>query len=251
LERQLLEISRAVNSGILSIQQNFVFSQTDMKKVLTLLFFTATAFGCGEISPKQAANDAAQNTQSAPISAAGGSDNTGGANAAEGKMRSGEPKNIRDFFMLLPEKYFTLEGCDRDKDKDCKKAREEYLKTFGEVVDVQNGYIKGGCDGGQACIEMAIFKRPDGTYLVGMATFAEMMNDNYFLDYSGGVWTDVSATVVPEFSKKNLYELPRVGTVVKIFEKKITEQGDDFEASEKGKKLYDLKWQDGKFTIVR
>lgn len=222
-----------------------------MKKILTLLFFTATALGCGEMSPKHTTNDVAQNTQSAPTSAAGGSDNTTDANTTEGKILSGEPKTVRDFFMLLPEKYFTLEGCDRAKDKDCKKAREEYLKTFGEVVDVQNGYIKGGCDGGQACIEMAIFKRPDGKYLIGVATFSEMMNDNYFLDYSDGTWTDVTAPVVPEFSKKNMYELPRVGTAVKVFEKKILEQGDDFEASERGKKLYHLKWQDGKFVIVR
>lgn len=160
------------------------------------------------------------------------------------------PKTVPDFFMLLPEKYFTLEGCDREKDKDCKKAREEYLKTFGEVVDLQNGYIKGGCDGGQACMEMAIFKRPDGSYLIGLATFAETLNDYYFLDHNNGVWSDVSSTV-PEFSKKNMYELPRHGTTVQVFAKKIIEQGPDFEASEKGRKLYDLIWKDGKFTIKR
>jgi hypothetical protein len=160
------------------------------------------------------------------------------------------PKTVRDFFMLLPEKYFTLEGCEREKDKGCRKSREDYLKTFGEVVDIQNGYMKGGCDGGQACIEMAIFKRPDGSYLIGVATFAEMLNDNYFLNYKDGTWTDVSSTV-PEFSKKNMYELPRNGTTVKVFAKKIVDQGPDFEASEKGAKLYDLEWKDGKFAIKR
>ena len=159
------------------------------------------------------------------------------------------PKTVRDFFMLLPEKYFTLEGCDREKDKDCKKAREDYLKTFGEV-DIPNGYVKGGCDGGQACMEMAIFKRPEGTYLVGLGTFSEMINDYYFLNYKDGTWTDVSSTV-PEFSKKNMYELPRNGTTVKVFAKKIIEQGPNYEASEKGPKLYDLEWKDGKFTIKR
>lgn len=220
-----------------------------MKKLLTIFFFTATAFGCGDMTPRQTANDEVQNTQATP-SAGGGLGNTDKAREPS-SPRSGEPKTVRDFFMLLPEKYFTLEGCEREKDRDCKKAREEYLKTFGEIVDVKNGYIKGGCDGGQSCIEMAIFKRPDGKYLVGVATVSEMMNDNYFLDYDNGVWTDVAASTVPEFSKKNMYELPRLGTVVKVFEKKIIEQGDDFEASEKGKKLYDMKWQDGKFTIVR
>ena len=161
-----------------------------------------------------------------------------------------EPKNVREFFMLLPENYFTLEGCDREKDKDCKKAREEYLQEFAEV-DIANGYIKGGCDGGQACIEMAIFKRPDGTYLVGVGTFAEMMNDYYFLDYRGGQWKDISSQVVPQFSKKNMYELPRNSTTVHVFAKRIIEQGADYEASEKGKKLYDLIWKEGKFTIKR
>lgn len=157
------------------------------------------------------------------------------------------PKTIRDFFTLLPDKYFTLEGCMRESDKDCSKARAEYLKTYTEVEDTANGYFKGGCDGAQSCIEMAIFKRQDGTYLVGLATSGEMMNDFYFLDYKDGKWSDISSTVVPEFSKKNWYELPRVGTTVKVFAKKIVEQGKDYEISEKGKKLYDLEWKDGKF----
>jgi hypothetical protein len=174
---------------------------------------------------------------------------SGAAKPDEAAFQPSGPKNVRDFFILLPEKYFTLEGCDREKDKDCKKAREDYLKTYGEV-DIANGYINGDCDGGQACIEMAIFKRPDGTYLVGVATSAEMLNDYYFLDYKNGSWSDVSSSV-PEFSKKNMYEFPRNGTTIQVFAKKITEQGPDYEASEKGAKLYDLIWKDGKFTIKR
>ena len=163
----------------------------------------------------------------------------------------GQPKTVRDFFYLLPEKYFTLEGCDREADKECSKARSEYLKNFTLVEDIPNGYFKGGCDGAQACIEMAIFKRPDGTYLVGVATEFEMGNDFHFLDYAGGKWEDVSEAVVPEYSKKNWYELPRHGTTMKVYTKKIIEQGDDFEASEKGKLLYSLAWKDGKFTKVK
>lgn len=162
-----------------------------------------------------------------------------------------QPRTVRDFFMLLPEQYFTLEGCFPDKDKDCRQARLDYLKTFAEIEDTKNGYLKGGCDGAQACLEMALFKRPDGTYLIGMATFAEMINDFYFLDYAGGKWTDVSASVVPEYSKKNYYELPRYGTTVKVFAKKIVEQTDDYEISEKGAKLYDLEWKGGKFTVKK
>lgn len=162
-----------------------------------------------------------------------------------------KPKNVREFFMALPDKYFTLEGCDKAKDTGCKKAKAEYLKTFTEVEDIQNGYFKGGCDGGQSCIEMAIFKRPDGSYLVGLMTSSEMMNDFYFLDHANGKWLDVSATAVPGFSKNNWYELPRVGTTVKVFAKKIIEKGADYEISEKGEKLEDLVWKEGKFTKMK
>ena len=162
-----------------------------------------------------------------------------------------QPKTVRDFFMLLPKKYFVLEACEPAKDKNCQKAKIDYLKTFAEVEDIKNGYLKGGCDGAQSCLEMALFKRPDGSYLVGLATFAEMMNDYFFLDYKNGKWTDVSAKTVPKFSKKNMYELPREGTTVEVFVKKIIESGDDYEASERGEKLYDLEWKAGKFTIKK
>jgi hypothetical protein len=215
-------------------------------KSLVLLFSAAFwLYACqtGSTASNSGIGPANNNVSSTP-------EESGAATTEETAVQTDGPKTVRDFFMLLPEKYFTFEGCERETDKGCQKAREEYLKTYGEVVDITNGYIKGGCDGGQACLEMAIFKRPDGTYLVGVATFAEMLNDNYFLDYKNGTWTDVSSTV-PEFSKKNMYELPRHGTTVKVFAKKIVEHGPDFEASEKGKRLYDLEWKEGKFTIKR
>ncbi len=220
-----------------------ILIQLDMKTLVVLLF---VFYGCGPNSTTSNANvDSANQTAGA---VPGGSSES---KHWEPALQPDGPKTVRDFFMLLPERYFMLEGCDRATDKDCKKAREDYLKTFGEIVDIANGYIKGGCDGAQACMEMAIFKRPDGSYLVGLATFAEMINDNYFLDYKNGSWTNVSAKVVPQFSKKNMYELPRNGTTVQVFAKRIIEQGPDFEASEKGAKLYDLIWKDGRFSIKK
>lgn len=159
------------------------------------------------------------------------------------------PKTIRDFFIQLPEKYFVIEGCDKTKDKDCRKAKIEYLKTFTQVEDTANGYLKGGCDGGQSCIEMTIFKKPDGFYLVAVSTESEMVIEQHFLDYVDGRWTDAAARVIPEYSKKNIYELPRQGTTMRVFAKKVIEKGDDYEIAEKGAKLYDLVWKGGKFTI--
>lgn len=175
-----------------------------------------------------------------------------GANAAPTPGNPGDgPRTIRDFFMLLPETYFVLESCEKEKDKDCRKAKLDYLKTFTQIEDTANGYLKGGCDGAQSCIEMTIFKRPDQTYLVAVATESEMIIDQHFLDYKEGKWTDVAAQTIPQYSKKNIYELPRQGTTVKVFAKKVTEKGDDYEIAEKGAKLYDLIWKDGKFSIKK
>jgi hypothetical protein len=215
-------------------------------KILNLMFFAALLYAC-ETGPATSSQDGAQ-----PAATPTPSDTAASAQKAPEFLgppeREGDqPKTVRDFFNLLPEKYFTLEGCDRETDRDCKKARAEYLKSFTQVEDIPNGYFKGACDGAQACIEMTIFKRPDGTYLVGVATEFEMGSNFYFLDYAGGKWEDVSASVVPEYSKKNWYELPRHGTTMKVYAKKIIERGDDFEASERGKLLYSLAWKGEKF----
>jgi hypothetical protein len=224
--------------------------------VLTMFSLAACASSSSQIESQTGGNRTAivENTNSASLTPEEGNSSSINAKAFDDSSKSetaesqtNQPRTVRDFFMLLPEKYFVLEGCERGKDKDCRRARLDYLKTFAEVED--------GCDGGQACIEMALFKRPDNSYLVGVATSAEMMNNYYFLDYKNGKWTDVSAQVVPQFSKKNMYELPRYGTTVKVFAKKIIEEGnnygDKYEISEKGARLYDLEWKDGKFTIKR
>lgn len=221
-----------------------------MKSLAIFLFFGLAFYACNQ-------NENA--SYNAPANAGSKPDTPNSAEVAAAapeasatpKASSGQPKTVSDFFALLPEKYFVLEGCDRATDKNCDKARAEYLKILPSVVDTANGYLKGGCDGAQACIEMAIFHKPDDTYLVGVYTASEVGNDFYFLEYSDGKWTDVSAAAVPQYSKKNWYEIPRVGTTMKVFAKKITESGPDFESSDKGSKLYDLVWKDGKFSIKK
>jgi hypothetical protein len=121
------------------------------------------------------------------------------------------------------------------------------LKIYLQVEDIANGYMKGGCDGAQSCFEMALFKRPDGTYIVGLTTLFESGEESRFLEYTGDKWKDIGAQVIPEYGKNKIYELPRYGTTLKVFElKKIDE-----DIFERGGKLYDLVWKDGKFSIKR
>jgi hypothetical protein len=167
------------------------------------------------------------------------------ANAAA-LAQSGQPKTVREFFNLLPQKYFTLEGCaDNPTKRNCDKARADYLKTFLEVEDTANGYMKGGCDGAQSCFQLALFKRPNSTYVVGLTTSLEMSENSYFLEYTGGVWRDISARVVPGYGEDKIYELPRYGTTVEVYENKKV-AGEDYR--ERGRKLYELVWKEGRFN---
>lgn len=217
-------------------------------KLLVIFIASAVFFACGENSATSAPSNAPGSASSDNRSSAVETDAVVPEATPSTAQAKGEPRTVTDFFALLPEKYFILEGCDKATDKNCDKARAEYLKILDSTIDVKNGYLKGGCDGAQACIEMAIFRKPDNLYVVGIHTWGEMNNDFHFLEYSGGKWSDVSAKVVPEFSKKLWYEIPRVGTTMKVYEKKIEEQGDDYEMSDRGALLYSLTWKDGKFS---
>jgi hypothetical protein len=107
---------------------------------------------------------------------------------------------------------------------------------------------RGGCDGAQSCFHMALFKRPGGTYVVGLTTSREMMQQSYFLEYSGGARRDVGARVVPEYGEDKVYELPRYGTTVEVFENRLVE-GEGWR--ERGRKLYELAWENGRFVRRR
>jgi len=158
------------------------------------------------------------------------------------------PKTVRDFFMLLPGKVFSIECC---LHRNPRIAKEVYLKKYLETEDTPNGYMKGGGDGAQDGFEMALFKRPDGTYLIGFYTIGEGGVEDvpfaFFLQYKSGRWTDISKTAVPGYDPlTKIYQLPRRETTVEVFQK--DETAGDFN---RGKELYDLTWKNGKFTIKK
>ncbi|HEX9959673.1 MAG TPA: hypothetical protein VGB00_01910, partial [Pyrinomonadaceae bacterium] len=64
--------------------------------------------------------NAVSGESAAPAAAGNGTSESKKPETAEAS--SNQPKTVRDFYMLLPQKYFTLEGCEPKKDKDCRKA---------------------------------------------------------------------------------------------------------------------------------
>lgn len=167
-----------------------------------------------------------------------------------GKVRNySSPKNVRDYFMLLPDDFFVLEGCEWETDQDCEHAKREYLRSFLITEDTKNGYLKAGCDGAQSCLELTIFRRSDGTHLVGLNVSAEDTTVTRFLYYRNSGWTDVSTEVVPNFRESDQYELPRFGTTVTVFEQAVYVDDEGIENVVKGRKLYDLEWNGHSFSV--
>jgi len=158
-----------------------------------------------------------------------------------------QPKTLRDFFNLLPQEYLPIEGCRGKSERDCEKARKEYLENYLVVEDKSNGYMKGGCDGAQSCFVMALFKRPTGSYIVGLNVWDAFSEKTYFLEYSNNTWKDIGKEIVPDYDiKRRSYELPRYGTTIHVYDLERDELG-----SRRGKRLYKLIWKSGKFVLRR
>jgi hypothetical protein len=165
--------------------------------------------------------------------------------------RQDEPRTVREFFMAFTQDVFYIEGCDESSDPGCRKARTRYLDTYLEIEDTKNGYLTAGGDGAQAALKMTIFRKPSGKYIVAVNQFGEIGDDYNFWEYVNGRWKDVSKAVIPEYGPRKMYELPRYGTKIEVFAKKIIDTDGVVEMSEKGAKLYDLVWKDGKFSILK
>lgn len=160
-----------------------------------------------------------------------------------------QPKTAREFFNVLPQSYFELESCEPKTDKNCVKARKDYLERFLEVDDTANGYLEARGDGAQESFKMALFKKPNNSYLIGLNVFGEWGEKYFFLEYRSGKWFDVSRKIIPNYRKSNIYEMPRNGTTVKVFERVNYDK--ENQIGETGKHLYDLIWKNGKFSKTK
>lgn len=147
--------------------------------------------------------------------------------------QSKRPRNVRDFFLLVPERYvgYPLEF-------------RKYLlgdRSGMTVVDVKNGYISYDASDNPEKLEFAIFKKADGTYLAAYSIPYDPheQSDSKFLllAYDKGTWSDVTGELLPApFDKKLSYKLPRRGREIIV-----TDEG--------GRQKYTLVWKGDKFAL--
>jgi hypothetical protein len=153
---------------------------------------------------------------------------------------------LRKIFKAIPSDYFSIACCDGNAD--------EFIKKYVTIEDNTNGYMAGADtqeDPQYSSFELALFPRPDGSYLVGFHSEAQRWSDYYFLDYRSGKLRNISK-MIPLYSLENVYELPRQGKTIHVYRKKYDHAGRPLGADnsvKKGKALYDLVWENGKFVV--
>jgi hypothetical protein len=146
-------------------------------------------------------------------------------NAAEAKP----PNTLSEFWALQP----TCPGL----------SFEAYSSGGQKVVDPANGYLEVRGDGPGMAI--AMFKQAPGRYIIGVNQSDTVTDRSCFLRYAAGKWQDVSSQIVPNYSRRNFYQVPRRGTTVSVFPL-LRRDGMDT----RGAKRLVLVWRGGKFQEI-
>ncbi len=168
--------------------------------------------------------------------------------AASSSGQSKSDNTLRNIFKLIPSDYFSIYCCDEKPDG--------FIKKYVTVEDAANGYMAGADteeDPQYSSFQMKLFKRSEDLYVVGFHSESLKWSDYYFLDYSNGKLKNISKTI-PQYSMANIYEFPRIGTTIKVYRKKYDSPGQPLgvdNSVSKGRKLYDLVWENEKFVIRR
>lgn len=154
---------------------------------------------------------------------------------------------LKDAYLTVPAKYLRFEQCDpnSERDKECMKYRAEYLNTY-VTIDERNYFNTGG-ENFNPVITLALFRRSDGSFVVGVSSETTTDWTISFLEKKDGKWVDVSRSVIPNFDQKNYYQLQRYERWIEV--RRIDPNND--KGGDYGPRIYDLVWTDDKFTISR
>jgi len=145
-----------------------------------------------------------------------------------------QPHTVRDYYLLLPDKYFEAN----------QQQRVKWMldPKRGAIVDAKHGYLFAPGDGAQMSLVVCLFKNHDGTYTTGVdATYSEdsVFSRLSFYHYVNGGLVDVTKSIVPvTLPEEHWYEMPRCGRTIKV-------------ATQKRRHLYDLVWNGRRFQVKR
>lgn len=175
-------------------------------------------------------------------------------------QNNSQPKTVTDFYYLLPEKYFPQS----DFDGSNKLSLRDYRKSIIKIEDPKNGYLRLEGTWIEGWAEVAVFKKTNGKYIVGISIVGcgpGCSNEEMaFLSYENGQWQEITGEVLPKITDAQIeaafarhkvaeddrgglaYELPRLGTTIKV---KLIGP----EAAVKDKVFFELNWNGTKFVL--
>lgn len=174
-----------------------------------------------------------------------------------------QPKTVTDFYLALPGTVNGIEGTQdlkkagfeddfffySNERNESKTAIEKYRRSLIKVADIKNGYLRLESVELEGWIEMALFKKLDGTYVVALSQVGCGPGCDgavMFMTYKKGTWTNVTNEVFPADPAPNgYYQLPRTGTTIEL--NGGEDCGDDKEC-EARQKLAEFVWNRSKFV---
>lgn len=154
---------------------------------------------------------------------------------------------LKDAYLTMPAKYLRFDQCNPNSnvDKECIKYRAEYLNMY-VTIDERNYFNTGG-ESFNPTITLALFRRTNGSFVVGVSSETTVGWTIGFLEKKGGKWVDVSRSVIPDFDQKNYYQLQRYDKSIEV---RRIDPNDDA-GGDYGPRIYDLVWKNDKFTISK
>lgn len=132
--------------------------------------------------------------------------------------------------------YFHLLGSFEEHSRSHDWMLEE---RHGAVVDIPNGYLHAIGDGAQGPLWVCVFRRSDGTHLVGVKSQSPDTDEWVELRFHrlvDGRWADVTREVLPDPVRGDRrYDMPRYGTTIHVRDRA-------------GRPLHDLAWTGERFV---
>lgn len=116
-----------------------------------------------------------------------------------------QPKTVTDFYLLMPADQFSTYAA--GKTIKGKAALKKFRKSLIKVEDISNGYIRLE-EPGKVWSEIAIFKKNDGSYIVGYAgqLCPNCISEMDFFSYNKGKWLKITNDVLPDTTLDQIVE---------------------------------------------
>ena len=169
------------------------------------------------------------------------------------------PKTVTELYLALPDGIHGIQGTQdveipgfeddfffySNQRTESRSSILKYRKSLIKIEDIKNGYLRLESKEWEGWVEIALFKKSDGSYLVALSQVAcgpGCSGGVIFSTYKSGNWKNVTNQVFPGSSQRGYYKLPRFGTTIALV------CGDDGgESCHDGETLAKFQWNKDKF----